>query len=448
MAGRGVGTPDLSVAWYKMGRMTLDPTIAPAPLPIYLGPTLPRWQPRSVADVQAAINDGTLGEGHWLDVKEAVGSSDGAKKELARDLASFANDGGGLIIGVAEDKTTGALSLTPVELAGFAERVDQVVRSRCDPPLYVQCHPLADPANPTHGVLLVEVPPSPLAPHMVDGSYHGRNDKTKHKLTDAEVANLHARRTARQLTGEQVIAREVARSPIAQEDQKLSHLFVVAQPLASPPDLLTPLISNERQFRALITEANQSVSGSGSSQVHPNLGLALSDYEPRPRGAGFHSYAIVGRRFQPQMNSVREESQLDLEVWDDGTVVLFCGGASLSRSRGFPGDEQQYVHGIAVVVLTRVVLAIAAKLGSTAGYAGRWLLGAGLNNLRGRVTSYAYNRPGMDFPPYIEDEYVQATEAVTAELLAQPGAVTTRLMYRLLRALRDPADGYAEWLTD
>jgi hypothetical protein len=417
---------------------------APTPLPIYLGPTLPRWQPRSVADVQAAINDGTLGERHWLDVKETVGSSDGARKELARDLASFANDGGGLILGVAEDKATGEFRLAPVELAGLAERVDQVVRSRCDPPLYVQCHPLAGPAA-THGVLLVEVPPSPLAPHMVEGTYYGRNDKTKHKLTDAEVANLHARRTARQLTGEQVIAREVARSPIAQADQKLSHLFVVAQPLASPPDLLTPLIGNER-LRSLIIEANGAVPG--SDRFSPHLGLALPDYEPRPRGAGFHSYAIVGRRFQPQMKPAREESQIDLEVWDDGTIALFCGGASLMGYRSSPDDERQYIHGMAVVILTRAVLAIAAKLGSTSGYAGRWLLAVGLNNLRGRFAGYALSGPGEDFPPYVEDDYVQATESMTIELLAQPGAITARLVHRLLRALHDPADGYAEWLID
>jgi len=298
--------------------MTLDQPAATAPLPVYLGPTLPRWQPRSVADVQAAIDDGTLGERHWLDVKESVGSSDGAKKELARDLASFANDGGGLIIGVAEDKQTSALSIVPVELAGFPERVDQVARSRCDPPLYVQCHPLADPANITHGVLLVEVPPSPLAPHMVDGAYHGRGDKTKHKLTDAEVASLHARRTARQLTGEQLIAREVARSPILPNDQKLSHLFVVAQPLASPPDLVTHLLGTQ-ELRTLVNAVNNLVPGSQS--YVPNLSYA-SEHEFRPRGAGLYSYGMRARRLQPDG---REHSQVDLEVQDDGTITLFCG---------------------------------------------------------------------------------------------------------------------------
>jgi hypothetical protein len=419
---------------------------ASASLPIYLGPTLPRWQPHTVAEVQTAIDDGTLGERHWLDVKETVGSGDGAKKELARDLVSFANDGGGLIIGVAEDKQAGTLHLAPVELAGMAEKVDQVARSRCDPPLYVQSHPLPDPTDSTHGVLLVEVPPSPLAPHMVEGTYYGRNDKTKHKLTDSEVANLHARRTARQLTGEQVIARETARSPISKPDQKLSHLFLVAQPLASPPDLLTPLIGTQ-QLRTSISEANKAVPD--SERIAPNLGYALSNYEPRPRGAGFYSYGLVGRRFQPQMNSVREESQIDLEIWDNGTIVLFCGGGSLpNRGSLMPDDERQYVHGLAVAILTRVTLAIAARLGSAAGYAGPWLLAIGLNNLRGRFAGYAFNQPGVSFPPYSEDDYVYATEAYTVELIDRPGAVTGRLLHRLLRTLRDPAKGYEQWTTD
>src|SRR5262245_2317851 len=148
--------------------VTMTTPAAPEPLPVYLGPTLPRWQPRSVADVQTAISDGTLTERHWLDVKAMLSGGEAANKELARDLASFANDGGGYIVGVAEDKPTGTLLLAPVELAGLPERVEQVALSRCDPPLFVVCHPLPYPADPTRGVLLVEIPPSPQAPHMVD----------------------------------------------------------------------------------------------------------------------------------------------------------------------------------------------------------------------------------------------------------------------------------------
>jgi hypothetical protein len=113
------------------------------PLAIYLGPTLARWRPRSITDVETVIVDGTLRERHWLDVKAEFGRSDGAKKDFACDLASFANDGGALLIGVREDKRTQTLAVAEVPLEGLAERVDEIARSRCDPPLYVACHPLA-----------------------------------------------------------------------------------------------------------------------------------------------------------------------------------------------------------------------------------------------------------------------------------------------------------------
>jgi hypothetical protein len=108
----------------------------------------------------------------------------------------------------------------PVLLDGLAEAVDQIARSRCDPPVYVICHPLLDSAvadGKARGVLLVEVPPGPGAPHMTDGRYYGRGDTTNHRLSDGDVARLHAVRTARQLTAEQVIAAEVARDPVPAE---------------------------------------------------------------------------------------------------------------------------------------------------------------------------------------------------------------------------------------
>jgi hypothetical protein len=195
------------------------------PLPLYLGPTLSRWQPRAVEDVQSATDDGTLRERHWLDVKAAVGNSDASKKDLARDLASFANDGGALIIGVKEDKPNQILSVEPIPLDGLAERVDQVARSRCDPPLYVVCHPLLAPSGDgagARGVLLVEVPPSPTAPHVIDGRYYGRGDVTNRRLTDDEVARLHAVRSGRQLTAERLIAAEAARDPVPPEHRELA----------------------------------------------------------------------------------------------------------------------------------------------------------------------------------------------------------------------------------
>jgi hypothetical protein len=54
----------------------------------------PYWYPQSEADIQRAIDDGLLSETHYLDCKRQVGASQGERKETARDLASFAIDGG------------------------------------------------------------------------------------------------------------------------------------------------------------------------------------------------------------------------------------------------------------------------------------------------------------------------------------------------------------------
>jgi hypothetical protein len=48
------------------------------------------------------------------------------------------------------------------------------------------------------GFLLVQVPPSPRAPHMVDGRYCGRADRTNRPLSNAEVIRLHEQQMAAQ----------------------------------------------------------------------------------------------------------------------------------------------------------------------------------------------------------------------------------------------------------
>ncbi len=413
-------------------------------LPIYLGPALPRWQPRSIADVESVLSDGTLRERHWLDVKAEVGSSDGSKKELARDLCSFANDGGGLVIGVREDKPSQTLHLSPVELNGLSEQVDQVARSRCNPPLYVVCHPLAGPGQAdgrTMGVLLVEIPPSPSAPHMTDGRYYGRADTTRYVLQDVDVARLHAVRSARQLTASQVIASEMARDPVPVEARQSSHLYVVAQPLASPPDLLTPLIGLP-SLRAKVLSVAQRVPKANTTS--PSWSGYLTDSEMRAVGQAFCSYATRGRQFKRDLGT-GEEGMLDVEVQDDGTISLFCGRASYISTR----DGSGYVSDNEIVVLTRCLVTLAGELGRDAGYAGRWMLAMGVTDLLGKQADRAYDRLNTSrFPEFSADVYVQGTEVMTVELLEQPGSVTGRLVSRLLRALGVPPGSDDDRLSD
>jgi hypothetical protein len=92
----------------------------------YLGPDRPRWSPKDEADIREVVEQGWLVESHHIDVKREVGDGRGDRKETARDLASFAVDGGALLIGVDEDKPNRTFSLAPQPLDGLMEKLEQV----------------------------------------------------------------------------------------------------------------------------------------------------------------------------------------------------------------------------------------------------------------------------------------------------------------------------------
>lgn len=156
--------------------------------------TIPRptWAPSTYDELVADIGSRRVYEHHYLELKREYKPSQ--NQEMAGDLASMANDGGVLVVGVDEDKTSGcATAPTPVVLQGFIERVEQVARS-ADPPLEVECFPLADPDDKTRGVVFVHVGASSLAPHQANHRYYGRNERTTYKLSDAEIERLIGRR--------------------------------------------------------------------------------------------------------------------------------------------------------------------------------------------------------------------------------------------------------------
>ncbi|WP_432030045.1 AlbA family DNA-binding domain-containing protein [Streptomyces sp. 1222.5] len=137
---------------------------------IYLTSDNPRWTPKTETDLQAAIDGGLFEESHHLDLKKAPNGK-GDNRELARDLSSFAVDGGTLIIGVQENKESRTFELAPQPLNGLAEKVESVARTIPDPPLTVLTQEIRSAAGVGTGYLLVHIPASPVAPHMVDNRY-------------------------------------------------------------------------------------------------------------------------------------------------------------------------------------------------------------------------------------------------------------------------------------
>lgn len=403
--------------------------------PIYLSPEHPRWEPKTEDDLQAAIDGGLIEESNRLEAKGPLPLKSGsANKELARDLAMFAPDGGTVIIGIAEDKPTGKFRLKPQPLNGLAERVESIARTIPDPPLNVITAPIPATGREGSGYLVVHVPASPAAPHMVDGKYPARGHKTKHYLTDAEVARLHERRRTAEQDVLDILHSDIDADPLRGVGEQ-SRLFLVAEPMTGRRGMLLDLTAaddwNMRlgRFvdRAHTKELNPLLR---DCDVPPTFAYASHGFR-RGRAVARATWNIgPGREYNPEKGTLHEDDALELRVFEDGGLRLYS-----SRLSDAGGDGAQRIFDNVAVGLTRRFLALVMAAADEAGYLGNWGLAVGATNLRGRPAFERQEEFGSALSRYDQDAYEEATGVSWADLNAEPGAITRRLLGPLLRGL-------------
>ncbi|MFJ2008009.1 AlbA family DNA-binding domain-containing protein [Streptomyces chartreusis] len=416
--------------------------------PIYLSSTHSRWTPKSEGDLSAAISGGLLEETHYLDLKEQTDPGKAGNKELARDLASFAVDGGTLIIGIGEDKANRTFHLAPQPLKGLPEKVEQVARSLADPPLNVLTDAVEASANDGTGYLIVHIPASAAAPHMVDGRYYGRGDKTKHQLSDPEVLRLHLQRKATETNVLVLLQQEVDQDPLARFGEQ-SHFFLVAQPTAGRSDMLLDLTSG-MNWRNRLTKLLQ--------KAHtPELDAILRDGSPnltdvhqgqrRAGGAALASHNLGDGRLHQPTGEWGDEKVIEVQFFEDGGLRLYS--SRLSEKASEEGGGEQVLFDSTAVALTRRMIKVVRLTAEEAGYFGNWSLAVGATRLQGRHRweNRATYSPGNLSARYTQDTYKQAVGVTWADLNATPAAITGRLVGPLLRSLGSQ-DAFTEALSD
>jgi hypothetical protein len=402
------------------------------------------WLPTSEDQLRDALNQGILTERHTLDFKRELPSGKGENKELACDLAQFAIDGGVLIVGVDD-----SAQLTPVDLQGLRERIDQVARDLVDEPLHVRIDTIPTAADPSKGYLLVTVPPSPTAPHQVDGRYYGRGDTTKHVLPDAEVQRLHQLALRRQGDAEELLDIEVQRDPCPPELHNHAHLFAIAQPVSARPDLLQQVLKDPKGWTSFIHgkvrtgPAGQPLSDDSSPQGwSPDL-PQIDDVSRRARGWALSAPGVqAGRKVVLPESSLSSPADvegrlLDLEIGEDGGLRLFCGRASAELGSSYSGrDATESVFESLILGLTKRLVLIAAVVAETADYLGQWDLGIAVTGLRGLV-SWRRVQAGEIWgaEPFSENDYRQTVRVTYERLVKEPDSIVEDLTGRLNRAL-------------
>lgn len=405
-----------------------------------LGPQQPRWAPKTEDDIRVMVDSGLIKESHYVDAKRETGGTQSERRETARDLASYAIDGGALLFGVGEDKESHAMYLDPQPLNGLVEKIDNIAAMLVDPPLTVVSEEIPGEKDPALGYVLAHIPPSPIAPHMVDGRYCARAERTRRVLQDSEVLRLHARRESIEEQVGRLLDTETKREPVSALDRRLGHLYFVAQPIGAPSGLARSITRVDRHAATKLvwdTEPQfHSQAIGGGLRPDPKDATSQSN---RANGIGLSSHSLSGpgRTVLPNPNSGDNDdgTLLDIELRDDGGIRLFVGRGTMSVGRP-PAEIAEFILDSLAVAYTRRLVDWAVAVGERTGWRGTWMLGVHCDRLRGRSSFAHMNNLGMfNAPAYDESTYREVTTASHLEMQQRPNTVARRVIGRLAETL-------------
>lgn len=381
------------------------------------------WIPASITELESLVTRGVLEESAFLDFKRELSSK---SKDIARDVAAMANDGGVLIVGVGEDEHGRPTILNPVQLTGEAERVLNILRSGVsDPPsIEIKSFTLAD--DPARGYLAIIIPPSPRAPHMVvlggENRFYGRSARGNVPLNEAEIARLYERRNTPQVDGKSFLEEAIEAAPI-EPNSDFGYLHLIARPSIVIDDLFLRLAEKVGGSSFLTDAINLASKGNVFGHT---FSPSFSTGRTRPTPKGW----IIYMHDQPSPNRKRHEYYvLDLEVRFDGALRLFCGRAAERR------DSLLQIFDSGVAETTVRFLTLAGHLYQEAGYLGPCDLGVAVTGIAGAVSHTSRIRMDLcDSHTFEEPAYRRTMQVPSLGLEQDSRAMARGLLSRFFHA--------------
>lgn len=245
-----------------------------------------RWSPQSFEQARDDVANRVIRETQFLEFKQLIDlGGDKGKGKLYKALASLANLGGTLVLGVVEDKAAEkATEIKPVPLQGQVERVVQLA-GNLDPPLPLPTpRSLDNPEDPTTGVIVVDVPASPMAPHRTpDNGYFARSPKGAYPMPDADLERMIRLRRERTVAVEDALAEHVdSVTPLLELNEYPQPWFAIA--VDPVPSLAPFLLRNRLDHTAAkwlethMTQARENVAE--RAKADPKLGTVIEGWSP------------------------------------------------------------------------------------------------------------------------------------------------------------------------
>jgi hypothetical protein len=384
------------------------------------------WLPKTEGQILAAVQSGSLEETSIFDAKKELPSKG---EEIAKDIAAMANDGGVIIYGIGEDGNRRLTIANPIPLKGQAERIDAIVRSSITEPPLIHIFSIPSSDSSSHGYIIVFIPPSERAPHMVvvkgDHRFFGRSATGNVLLSEGEVARLYDRRHQIEIDLAKLLDSEILSSPY-EPNKNFAYLFLVARPVLSREGFFDPVINDEDNLQTILNNLVQEVS---SSTIFPHN--YDPDFSPPPFWKQLSEGLLGQLRSRSSEDPDAPKETLNLQIDNNGCGHLFCGRAADKIQRESP----LYVFPEIIAGLTSRFVALIAKLYEKASYIGMVDLGIAIIGLKNSIVYTQDLRIQTMRIPYDRDKYTKTRRFSAIKLLDEPRSAAQYLVMPLINAL-------------
>ena len=384
------------------------------------------WIPTTEAEIVAALEKGGLHETASFEAKRQMPETK-KNSDIATDVAAMSTDGGVIIYGLDEDENHFVTKRTPIPLAGSRERIDAIVQASVTEVPNYSIRSIESKEEPGQGYIVVVVPPSVRAPHMVivKGEYrfYGRGDTNNRPLNQGEVARLYERRAQAQVGFANMLREEIGKAPVPPSPDR-GYLHVVVVPNIPNASLLTTIDGDKDIidfYSNLATTTNKLQFLDRNESNFSNLRHTMRE--------------IDGYQFSDRSQLGNEVPSMVLKIDFSGVIHLFSGSAARKMTHS-DGKEHVIVEANEIAVLTLRLLYLSALVYQKAGYFGSLTIGLALTNInRGKVTFPAGQKMHESRYKFQGNEYLNTTQAGALSLIETYPEVVDRLLESLFAAL-------------